>query len=168
MQPIKVKEKLDYHDFLAAGFPEVVKPLYKKRLFIINMAFGILFILASIYLFFETYKNGVKLGSMHFFYLFFAFLFPFLAVYLVRKEKKFYTNLVDQINQLQTVYTFTDDTISVVNNEQNFSYPVSAIKQVIDMPKWLIFEFNDDTRLAIYKPNIAADDLAVLKEKFNL
>ncbi len=167
MQPIQVKEHLDYHDFLEAGFPQAIKPIYKKRLFIINMAFGILFILASFYLFYETYKNGIKFGSMHYFYLFFAVLFPFLAFYMVRKEQKFYTNLVDRINQLETVYTFTDDTISVINKEQNLVYKTDELKNVTELPKWLIFEFNDDSRLAVYKPNISPQDMDILIQKFN-
>jgi len=168
MKEIQVKEHLDPYDFLEMSFPQVVKPFYKKRLFIINMAFGVLFILASLYLFYETLKNGIKLGSMHYFYLFFAVLFPFLAFYLVRREKKFYDNLVKQINDLQTVYTLTDNHIKVDNKEQHLTYTIDEIKDITELPKWLIFEFGNDERLAIYKPNVQQEDLTTLRNIFNL
>jgi len=166
MKTIQIKERLNHQDFLEASFPQVVKPLYKKRLFIINMAFGILFIVASIYLFFATFKNGIKLGTMHYFYLFFALLFPFLAFYLVRREKKFYHNLVDQINALNTVYTFENHKIKVTNKEQNLVYDFDEVDQVEELPKWLIFVFKNNDRLAIYKPNISEEDLGSLQKMF--
>ena len=166
MKTIQIKEHLNHYDFLKASFPQAVKPFYKKRLFIINMAFGLLFILASIYLFFETFKNDVKLGYMHYFYLFFAILFPFLAFYLIRREKKFYHDLVDQINALNTVYTFNNKEIQVNNKEQNLVYDFNEINQVQELPKWLIFKFKNDERLAIYKPNITKNDLEILRQEF--
>ncbi len=168
MKEIVVKEHLDTVDFLKAGFPDVMKPLYKKRLFVINMAFGVLFVLASIYLFFETFKNGIKLGSMHYFYLFFAILFPFLAFYLNRREKKFYYDLVDKINALHTQYIFTNDTIKVKNKQAELVYPNDEIENIEEEPKWLIFEFKNDERIAIYKPNISQEDLQNLRQKFHL
>ena len=168
MKNIQIKEHLDSKDFLEASFPEVAKPIYKKRLFIINMAFGLLFIVASIYLFYETYKTGIKFGNMHYFYLFFTILFPFLAYYLVRKEKNFYKKLVDQINDLNTIYTFTDNQITIKNKAQNLVYKVNQIKNIDNRPKWLVFEFKNNERLAIYKPNIAPADLKQLQQTFGL
>jgi len=167
MKTIQIKEQLNTHDFLEASFPQAVKPLYKKRLFIINMAFGILFILASIYLFLETFKNGIKLGAMHYFYLFFALLFPFLAFYLIRREKKFYHNLVDQINDLNTVYTFENHKIKVSNKEQNLVYKFDEVDQVQELPKWLIFVFKNGERLAIYKPNATEEQISEIVGFFN-
>ena len=166
MKNIQIKEHLNYRDFLEVSFPQVVKPIYKKRLFIINMAFGILFILASIYLFTATLNNGIKLGAMHYFYLFFAVLFPFLAFYLVRREKKFYHKLVDQINALNTIYTFENNHIKVSNKEQNLVYSYDEIDHIEELPKWLIFMFKNSDRLAIYKPNISKEDLEVLQHQF--
>ena len=168
MTDIRIKEHLDYEDFLKTAFPDVVKPVYKKRLFIINMAFGGLFIFATIYLFSQSIKNGIGFKTMHYFYLFFALLFPFLAFYLIRKEKKFYYNLVDKINDLQTEYIITDNNIKVKSKQAELVYPVNEIKQVEDLPKWLIFIFQNGERIAIYKPNIPAGKLDVLKEKFQI
>jgi len=159
MKSIQIKEHLNHHDFLEASFPQAVKPLYKKRLFIINMAFGILFIFASVYLFYATIKNGIKLGAMHYFYLFFALLFPFLAFYLVRREKKFYHNLVDQINALNTVYTFENHKIKVTNKEQDLVYNFDEVDHVQELPKWLIIIFKNGERLAIYKPNATEEQI---------
>ena len=166
MTDIRIKEHLEYEDFLKNAFPDVVKPIYKKRLFIINMAFGVLFILATIYLFTQSIQNGIAFKTMHYFYLFFALLFPFLAFYLMRKEKKFYYDLVDKINALETEYIFSGDTIKVKSKQAELDYKVNEIKQVEDLPKWLIFIFKNDERIAIYKPNIPAEALKVLKEKF--
>ena len=166
MKEIRVKEHLDYHDFLQTAFPDVVKPVYKKRLFIINMAFGILFIFATIYLFSQTIKNGFGFETMHYFYLFFAILFPFLAFYLIRKEKKYYYGLVDKINDTHTEYIFTDKVIKVKNSQAELQYPYKEIKEVDDLPKWLIFIFQNDERIAIYKPNATPEDLQILTERF--
>ena len=166
MTDIRIKEHLDYEDFLKNAFPDVVKPIYKKRLFIINMAFGVLFIFATIYLFTQSVKNGIAFKTMHYFYLFFALLFPFLAFYLIRKEKKFYYGLVDKINDLQTEYIFNADTIKVKSKQAELVYQINEIEQVENLPKWLIFKFQNDERIAIYKPNIPAEELNTLKEKF--
>ena len=166
MQNIRIKEHLDYNDFLKNAFPDVVKPIYKKRLFIINMAFGVLFIFATIYLFTQSIKNGIAFKTMHYFYLFFALLFPFLAFYLIRKEKKFYYGLVDKINDLQTEYIFNADTIKVKSKQAELLYQINEIEQVENLPKWLIFKFKNDERIAIYKPNIPDKELQLLMEKF--
>ncbi len=166
MKEIHVKEHLDHKDFLQVAFPDVEKPIYKKRLFIINMAFGILFVFASIYLFTQSIKNGIAFETMHYFYLFFAILFPFLAFYLVYKEKKYYYGLVDKINASHTEYIFTDNAIKVKSNQAELRYPCNDIKEVDDLPKWLIFIFQNEERIAVYKPNIAAEDLETLIEKF--
>ena len=166
MTDIRIKEHLDYEDFLKNAFPDVVKPIYKKRLFIINMAFGVLFIFATIYLFTQSVKNGIGFETMHYFYLFFALLFPFLAFYLIRKEKKFYYGLVDRINDLETEYIINGNNIKVKSKQAELVYPVHEIKQVEDLPKWLIFKFQNDERIAIYKPNIPAENLKILKEEF--
>lgn len=168
MKPIEITEHLNHQDFLEMAFPQVVKPFYKKRLFIINMAFGILFSLASIYLILESLRNHIKFGNMHYFYVFFAFLFIFLAFYLLHREKKYYQHLVDQINNLNTVYTITDKSVNAKNKDVDLTYPISELTDIQDLPKWLIFEFNETERLVIYKPNIQADDLEVMKQKFDL
>ncbi len=159
MKTIIIKEQLNHKDFLENAFPKINKPIYKKRLFIINMAFGILFMLATGYLFYQSLNNHIKFGSMHYFYLVFAILFPFLAFYLVHREKKYYHKLVDQINDLKTVYTITDTYLNVKNKEVDLNYPLKELKRFTDSPKWLIFEFNNDERVVIYKPNIAKEDL---------
>ena len=166
MKEIHIKEHLNYEDFLETAFPDVVKPLYKKRLFIINMAFGVLFIFASIYLFSQSIKNHIGFETMHYFYLFFAILFPFLAIYLVRKEKKYYYGLVDKINNTHTEYIFTGKTLKVKNTQAELQYPYKEIKEVDDLPKWLIFIFQNDERIAIYKPNATPEDLKILTERF--
>jgi len=166
MKKIEIKEHINHQDFLEASFPDVVKPIYKKRLFIINMAFGILFIFATIFLFVQTYKSGLGIETMHYFYLVFALLFPFLAFYLHKREKKFYNKLVDSLNDLETVYTFTDDTVKVKNKQAKLVYKLNEIDNVKELPKWLIFEFKNNERIAIYKPNINREDLHVLLEKF--
>ena len=166
MKEIRIKEHLDHKDFLETAFPDVVKPVYKKRLFIINMTFGLLFIGATVYLFYKSIKNGIEFTSMHYFYLFFALLFPFLAFYLVRKEKKYYYGLVDKINAAHTEYVFTDNAVIVKNEQAELRYPYNEIKEVDDLPKWLIFIFENDERIAIYKPNVAPEDLKILIDKF--
>ncbi len=167
MKTIEIKEQLNPEDFLESAFPQVVKPVYKKRLFIINMAFGILFVLATIYLFLQSLKNHIKFESMHYFYLFFAVLFPVLAFYLVHREKKYYYGIVDKINALNTIYTINDNQIKISNNEMQLSYPLDELRQVTDSPKWLIFEFGENERVVIYKPNIDEGDFKLLKEKFD-
>lgn len=166
MKQIHIKEHLDYNDFLQTAFPDVAKPVYKKRLFIINMAFGILFVFATIYLFTQTIKNGVGFETMHYLYLFFAILFPFLAFYLVWKEKKYYYGLVDKINELHTEYIFTENEIIVKNDQSELRYAYDEIKEVDDLPKWLVFIFDNDERIAVYKPNAKPEDLKVLIDKF--
>ncbi len=167
MKTIEIKEQLNRDDFLESAFPQVVKPIYKKRLFIINMAFGILFVLATIYLFSQSLKNHIKFEGMHYFYLFFAVLFPVLAFYLVHREKKYYYGIIDKINALNTVYIINDNHLKVSNNEVQLTYPFDELKQVTDSPKWLIFEFGKDERVVIYKPNINEEDYKLLKEKFD-
>ena len=152
--PVIIKEKLDTRDFLEANFPHVYAPIYKKRYFIINMAFGILFALATLYLYFLTFKNHIKFEATHYIYLLFSVLFIFLAFYLVKREKKLYGKAVDQINDLNTVYTIDKHQIKVDNKQVNLRYKTSDIKRIIEWPKWFVIEFNNNERINLYKPNM--------------
>jgi len=164
MNQIQIKENLDYTDFLEANFPQVLAPLYKKRLFIINIAFGLLFTIATIYLYIQSFKNGIRFESVHYMYLFFAVLFTFLAFYLVKREKKMYRKIVDEINGLKTVYIIDDQNIQVQNNQVNLTYHKKDLLQTTDLPKWLVFEFKNGERVVVYKPNISEKDLKVILE----
>ena len=163
---IQIKEHLDHHDFLEANFPHALKPFYKKRLFIVNIAFAVLYLSASIYIFIASYKNHVKLGTGHFMYLFFGLLFGLLSYYLIRREKRIYNKLVDDINDLETVYTIEKDSIKVDNKKAHLSYKHQDLQQFTELDKWLVFEFNNAERIAIYKPNISEEQLAEIRRIF--
>jgi len=163
---ITINEKLELNDFLEANFPHVLKPFYTRRLFIINMAFGLLFTVATVYLYFQSFKNHIHFEMAHYLYLFFAVLFTFLAVYLLKREKKIYRNLINEINSLNTVYTIADNNIKVKNTKVDLKYDLKDLKNFIELHKWIVFEFNNGERLSIYKPNIAPEDLEKLIRKF--
>ena len=161
---IIIKEKLEYKDFMEANFPKVLKPFYTKRIFIMNMAFASLYIAASVYIFYESYKKGFTLELQHYGFAFFALLFIALPFYLHRREKKVYTKLVDDINDLQTTYTINDNEIKVDNKKANLVYKNKNVNNFIVLDKWLVFEMKNEERLAIYKPNIQPEDMTkVLK-----
>ncbi len=162
MKRIQIEEQLTYRDFMEANFPQVLKPFYKKRLFIVNMAFGILFSIATIYLYIQSFKNGIRFESIHYMYLFFAVLFTFLAFYLVKREHKLYSKIVADINDLHTIYTIDEQSIQVKNKKTELNYPLQNLKNFIELPKWLVFEFEPDERIAIYKPNISKEDLEAI------
>lgn len=163
---ITIKEKLELNDFLEANFPHVLKPFYTRRLFIINMAFGLLFTVATAYLYFQSFKNHIHFETAHYLYLFFAVLFTFLAVYLLKREKKIYRKLINDINSLNTVYTINDNNIKVKNAKVDLKYDLKDLKDFIELPKWIVFEFNNGERLSLYKQNIVQEDLAELIRKF--
>jgi len=165
---IVIKEKLDTHDFLEANFPHVLAPFYKRRYFIINMAFGILFAVATLYLYIMSFKNHIEFESVHFIYLFFSVLFIFLAIYLLRRERRIYNKVVEQINDLQTVYTIGDKEIKVDNQSIHLRYKISDIKNITNLPKWFVIEFNNDERISLYKPNMTAGQIQELQRQFNL
>ena len=156
---IVIKEKLDYQDFMQANFPNALKPFYKKRMFIVNLAFALLYISATIYIFVMSFRNGIKIGWSHFMYLFFGLLFSGLSYYLIRREKKIYHKTLQDINDLQTVYTIDEESIKVDNKKIHLVYKKSDIKDLIDLDKWLVFECKNDERIAIYKPNATDEQI---------
>ena len=163
---IVVEEKIGFYDFLEANFPQVLQPFYTRRLFIINMAFAVLFIIATAYLYIASYQNHIRFESIHYMYLFFAVLFTFLAFYLLKREKKIYRKILDQINDLHTVYTIADKHIEVKNTKVHLHYTHNEITEVIDLPHWLVFEFVNGDRISIYKPNLTEAQLKELQDRF--
>jgi len=162
---IEITEKLDYQDFMEANFPHVLAPFYTKRLFIINIAFAVLFSGASIYIFTQSIKNGVKLSAYHYGYAFFALLFIFLSFYLIKKEKTVYQNLVNDINALETKYLFNDEGIQVSNEKTTLKYHRNEIKSIDELDKWYVFNFKNQEKLTVYKPNLGENEV-VFKQLF--
>ncbi len=162
--PVTIKEKLDFYDFMEANFPQVLKPFYKRRLFIINMAFGLLFLVATVYLYYESYRNHIRFESIHYAYLFFTLLFTFLAFYLLRRERKIYRETVRKINDLNTIYIFDNQYVKVRNKQVDLTYKIKDVKKVIELPKWLLIIFNNDERIHIYKPNATAEQLKKIND----
>jgi len=163
---IKIKEKLDLKDFLEANFPEVLQPFYKKRIFIINSLFGLLYLSIAGYIFYQTYKVHGKIETVHISFIVFGFIFFALAYYLSKRELKVYRKFIDQMNDLKTVYTIDENQISVENKNNKFSYRFNEISEFKELPKWLVFEFKNGEKISIYKPNIQAEDYNLLIEKF--
>jgi len=150
---IKVKENIDYQDFMKINFPDVLKPFYTKRMFIINILFAVVYMGIAIYVFSTSFKNGVKFEFQHYTFIFFGLLFTWLAFYVMRREKRIYHKLVNNINDLATEYTFDNNDIRVHNDISNLHYKRSDIKEIKELSKWYIFYFKNDDKLSIYKPN---------------
>ncbi len=155
---IEITEKLDYQDFMEVNFPHVLAPFYTKRIVIINIAFAVLFSGASIYIFTQSFNNGIELSAYHYGYAFFALLFIFLSFYLNNKEKHFYQNLVNDINALQTKYVFTDKGIKVSNEKTNLNYHRNEIKNIDNLDNWYVFNFKNQEKLTVYKPNLGENE----------
>jgi len=165
---IVIKEKLDTRDFLEANFPHVLEPVYKRRYFLINIAFATVFVLLSLYLYYITAKNNLKFEAANYMYLIFALLFVFLGFYLIRRERKIYERVVRQINDLETVYHIGEKEIKVDNKAVNLRYKTSDIRQIRNLPKWFVIEFNNDERINLYKPNMTGEQINEFMQLFGL
>jgi len=165
---IIIKEKLNTEDFLEANFPHVLQPFYKRRYFLINMAFAVVSALATVYLYYISKKNHLKFQSVHYSYLFFALLFTLLAFYLIKRERRIYNNVVKQINDLGTTYSLSENNIKVDNEKVHLNYKTSEIKNISDLPKWFVFEFNNGERISLYKPNMTPEQKEMLKKMFKI
>jgi len=165
---IIIKEKLDTHDFLEANFPHVLQPVYKRRYFLINISFAVVFVLLFLYLYYITSKNRIEFEAANYAYLFFAMLFVFLGLYLIRREKKIYEKVVRQINDLETVYHIGEKEIKVDNKAVNLRYKTSDVQQIRNLPKWFVIEFNNDERINLYKPNMTGEQMEKFKQIFKL
>lgn len=150
-----INEKLDYQDFMELYFPKVLQPFYKKRLVTLNMFFALSFIIASIYMFFQSTKNGVEITGIHYAYAVFAVVFSALSYYIFKREKKVYMNIVKDINNLHTEYEFSENNIRIRNVNKEYSYKHTDIQKIEVFTKWYIFFFKNDEKIAIYKPNLA-------------
>lgn len=160
---IIIRENIDFQDFMEANFPHVLQPFYTKRYFLINAAFALVFIFVVVYLYLIQKDTNSKLQTTIYIYAFFILVFTFLAFYLVKREKKIYQNLVKDINDLQTVYQFGDKQLKVKNKKTDLTYSYSNIREIKDMEKWLIIEFNTDEKVVIYKPNVSENDWQAIK-----
>ena len=165
---IIIKEKLDTRDFLEANFPHVLEPVYKRRYFLINIAFAVVFVLLSLYLYYISNKNNLKFEAANYAYLFFALLFVFLGFYLIRRERKIYEKVVRQINDLQTIYHIGEKEIKVDNKAVNLRYKTSDIKQIKNLPKWFVIEFDNDERISLYKPNMTNEQIEKFMQMFEI
>lgn len=163
---IKVKENIDYQDFMEANFPNVLKPFYTKRMFIINILFAVVYVGIAIYIFSAHFKNGFKLEFQHYTFIFFGLLFTWLAFYVMRREKRIYRKLVKDINALATEYSIDANDIRVHNDKSDLHYKRSDIKEVEELPKWFVFYFKNNDKLSIYKPNLG-DKLQAFKQLYH-
>jgi amino acid permease len=164
---IIVKENIDFQDFMEANFPQVLRPFYTKRYFLINIIFALVFIFIVIYLSLIQAEKHSKLTTTIYIYTFFVFLFTFLAFYLVKRETKIYRNLVNEINDLQTTYYFEDKQLKVKNKKTDLTYSYNDLQKVIEKKKWLILQFKNDEKVVIYKPNLTENDLQNLLKRID-
>jgi hypothetical protein len=154
-----ITEHLDYQDFMEANFPDVLGPFYTKRIILINIIFALMFIGATIYMFVQSIKNGIKIGGVHYSYIFFSLVFSFLSIYINKREKKVYQELVKDINNLKTTYEFSETGIKVQNKTTQLNYHRNEIKTIDELDKWYIIHFKNNEKLTIYKPNIGNKEL---------
>jgi len=166
MKEIFIKENLDFEDFMKANFPQALEPFYKKRVFKINLVFGIVYFLISLYIFYQSYSKDGKIQVIHISFIVFTLIFFFLAYYLAQRENKLYRKMFEDINHLNTQYNFTPDTIRVTNNQNSLSYSKKQLQKITDLDKWLVFDFNNDERLTIYKPNITDTDFNFIHQHY--
>ena len=164
---IKIKENIDFQDFMEVNFPKVLKPFYTKRIFIINIMFGVLYFIIAGYVFYQTYKNHGKLENVHYSFLIFGLVFFILAYYLSKREIKVYKRFVDKMNDLETTYTIDENGIQVINKENQLSYLKKEIEQIRELPKWLVFYFKNDEKISIYKPNATNEQLAYIHKTYS-
>ncbi len=167
MKEIKIIENLDYEDFMKANFPQALAPFYKKRVFKINVIFGLVYFLISLYIFYQSYTKNGKIEVIHYSFIFFTLIFFFLAYYLAKREEKLYKKMFHDIRQLGTEYIFTPDEIRVINPENSLRYKKNMLDTVTELDKWLVFDFNNGERISVYKPNIQPQQMEFIKEKYS-
>ncbi len=166
MQEIKIKEKLDYEDFMKANFPQALQAFYKKRVFKINVAFGIVYFFISLYIFYQSFLKEGKIQAVHYSFLLFTLLFFFLAYYLAKRETKLYKKMFSDIQNLETEYVFTPQKIRVSNKNTTFSYDKKDLQNITVLDKWLVFDFENGERISLYKPNISPEAENFLRTHF--
>ena len=167
MQEINIKENLDFDDFMKANFPQALQPIYKKRVFKLNISFGIIYLLISFYIFYQSYSKDGKIQVIHLSFIVFTLIFFFLAYYLAKRENRLYKEMFDNINELETVYQITPETIRVSNKENSLAYKKSQLKKITNLDKWLVFDFDNEERLSIYKPNINKNDWEFIQKHYS-
>jgi hypothetical protein len=155
---IKITEQLDYQDFMEVNFPHVLQAFYTKKMVLINIIFALMFLAATIYMFTQSIKNGVEIGGVHYGYVFFTLVFSFLSIYISKREKIVYQKLVNDINNLQTTYEFSETGIRVENKVTQLSYHRNEIKTIEELDKWYVFYFKNQEKLTIYKPNLGKNE----------
>jgi hypothetical protein len=155
---IIITEQLDYQDFMEANFPHVLQPFYTRKMVLINIVFALMFLGATIYMFTQSAKNGVEIGGAHYGYVFFTLVFSFLSIYINKREKKVYQELVKDINNLQTTYEFSETGIRVENKATQLNYHRNEIKKIDELDKWYIFNFKNSEKLTVYKPNLGENE----------
>jgi len=167
MQEIIIKENLEFEDFMKANFPQALRPFYKKRIFKLNVSFGIIYLLISSYIFYQGYLKGEKIQLIHLSFIVFTLIFFFLAYYLAKRENRLYREMFDNIGELETHYQITPDTIRVSNKEHSLAYKKDQLKKITDLDKWLVFDFDNEERLSIYKPNINKNDWEFIQKHYS-
>ncbi len=164
---IKINENIDFQDFMEANFPQALRPFYQKRIFIINFIFGIVYLMIAGYVFYQSYKTNGKIETIHISFLVFGFIFFAMAYFLSKREIKVYRRFINQMNDLKTVYTIDENGIQVVNKENQLTYPKKEIKNIEELPKWLVFYFKNNEKITIYKPNASKEQLDYIHKIFS-
>jgi hypothetical protein len=85
-------------------------------------------------------------------------VFSFLSIYISKREKIVYQKLVNDINNLQTTYEFSETGIRVENKVTQLSYHRNEIKTIEELDKWYVFYFKNQEKLTIYKPNLGKNE----------
>ncbi|GEM_PF-5367485 len=163
-----LKEKMNYADFMEANFPKVLRPFYKKRIIIVNLSFAVLYLMAAAYLFYTGLSKGIQLKAEHYVFLAFGLLFILLPIYLLRKEKKVYAEVFKQIQDLQTTYEIDNNQIRVKNPETDLTYQRKQIKELVELPKWFVFNFKNGERIAIHKDSFNKTQLDEFRQTYKI
>jgi Ca2+/Na+ antiporter len=167
MQEIIIKENLDYNDFMKANFPQALQPFYKKRVFKINVAFGLVYLFISLYIFYQSFIKDGKIQVIHYSFVVFTLVFFLLAYYLAKREVKLYRKMFKDISQLETQYIITPDSIKVTNKNNSLAYTKKQLHEITELDKWLVFDFKNGERLSIYKPNITQKNRQFIEEYYS-
>ncbi len=167
MKEIIIKENLDYEDFMKANFPQALQAFYKKRVFKINVVFGLVYLMISLYIFYQSFSKNGKIQVIHFSFVVFTLIFFFLAYYLAKRENKLYRKMFEDIKDLNTEYIITPDSLKVTNKINSLSYSKNQLKEILDLNKWVVFNFDNEERLSLYKPNLTEKDWDFIRKHYS-
>ncbi len=167
MNEIRIKENLDFQDFMEANFPQALQAFYKKRVFKINVIFGLVYFMISLYIFYQSYSKEGKIQVIHYSFVVFTLIFFFLAYYLAKREIKVYRKMFEDIRQLGTEYSITPSEIRASNQEHSLAYKKKDLKEIKELDKWLVFDFKNGERLTLYKPNVSEKDWEFIRQNYS-